>query len=77
MDKFVCIAWGSLEDAGHHEGCPVLFRSASEAERFPQHPLIERYPVVCPCDCVDCRRVWWRMGRPILRDGKIVVDGEA
>jgi hypothetical protein len=29
-------------------------------------------PVVCPCDCIDCLRLWHWAGRPIVRDGKII-----
>lgn len=67
-----CIAWGSIEESGHHEGCPVVFASEDDRRQFPTSPAPGTYPVVCPCECRDCRRAWWGEGRPIVRDGKVV-----
>lgn len=67
-----CIAWGTLEEAGHHEGCPAVFESESDRARFPGGPDPASYPVACPCECRDCRRAWWAAGRPVVCEGRVV-----
>jgi hypothetical protein len=67
-----CIAWGSLDEAGHHQGCPVVFESEVDRKSYPQSQAPASYPVVCPCECRDCQRAWWGQGRPIVRDGRVV-----
>jgi hypothetical protein len=72
MADLTCIAWGSLELAGNHEGCPVVFESATDRRQYPQGPAPSSFPAVCPCDCSDCGRAWWADGRPIVCDGRVV-----
>ena len=66
--KPYCIAW-------MHEPPPEAL-----LEDCPSCPVVAwDVPRVCPCECQTCKRAWWRDGRPIVRDGKIVreTDGEA
>ncbi len=51
-----CITYGARR--GSHRDCVVIDLTAA--------------PVVCMCDCIDCKRLWFSAGRPIVRDGKIV-----
>jgi hypothetical protein len=76
-DRF-CIGWGRLivRDGGSHSDCPVVltkdmvYESAIAAELLASGRV---FPMVCPCDCKTCKRAWWAKGRPIIRDGKIVL----
>jgi hypothetical protein len=67
-----CIAWGTIEQAGSPEGCPVVIESEADHRRYPQGPAPAAYPAVCPCDCSDCGRAWWADGRPVVREGRVI-----
>lgn len=68
----VCHCWGNLAEVGSHSGCEPLLMSPWEADRYPSGQRPESFPHVCPCDCRECRRAWWIVGRPIIRDGRVV-----
>jgi hypothetical protein len=68
-----CIAW---PDDCDHEGCPVVFAGPQDAARYPSGMHPTTYPAICPCECVDCKREWWKAGRPLVRGGKIVRAGK-
>ncbi len=55
-----------LGGLGAHERCPVVIVGTMDGSG----------PVVCKCDCIDCKRLWWGNGRPIVRDGRVVREGQ-
>lgn len=70
-----CVAWGALLPEHDHIDCPVVVRS--DREVVPSMVGKQKYPAVCTCDCRTCRRAWWSMDRPTLRDGKVVTSRDA
>jgi len=69
--ELVCIAWGALQGyEREHFDCPVILESAVSAAV----PVTVELPALCPCECRTCKRSWWAMGRPLVRDGKIVTE---
>jgi len=74
-----CATWGDLDEGRHaHTDCVVVVTretlpnvTPEQARRLAAGPL----PVVCPCECLVCKRAWWSAGRPIVRDGKVVTRG--
>lgn len=69
-----CISWGDLEKWQYvHMDCAVIVESAEDAANQAVR-VKPPYPKVCPCDCKNCKRAWWAMGRPVVRDGVLFVS---
>lgn len=65
----ICAAWGPLSaEHGEHEhmSCSVVYWSAEETTRLGQRD--GPFPLVCGCECLTCKRAWWKAGRPRVVD---------
>lgn len=73
-ENYVCAVWGLRDELGHHD-CPVIVNHPGEGvQGSPARTA--KLPMVCKCECRECKRAWWDKGRPVLREGKIVYAPE-
>lgn len=70
-----CLAWGvPYNRDGTHFHCPVIVRHPEEIAEVEERTKIDSFPKICACECQTCKRAWWGMGRPMIRDGKVIND---
>lgn len=75
-ENLTCLFLGPLRDGEYAHPlapCPVIGRPipGGAITCAPDEPGAR----VCMCECASCKRPWHEMGRPLLRDGKIIFSG--
>ena len=63
---YVCAQHGALKAPElSHESCDVILFA-----------LADDQPIVCHCECFNCKRQWWLKDRPVVSAGRVVRAGD-
>lgn len=78
----LCLFWGKkMEGSYDHHDCGVVLECENITSVCPcpetdilKKPLVDGLvkAIVCKCECSVCKHAWFKMKRPIIRNGEVI-----